>query len=228
MESLTQGWRALSANLVPWVVGLLIYLLVTVGLTLLVVMPIALQDTPGEEDSVALSPATVAALILVYTVLFVLGVIWTLNLYRNAVRQVQGEHVRVRDFFRVDGLGIPFVAYLLMTVLTIAGLLLFIVPGIVVAVFLMYVPYLVFSRPEAGIVAVFRGSVDIVRNNPGATLLLVLFSLLLGAVGSLTVIGVFITTPLAACLLAHATLKGSGDRYAYGAEDRAASARPGE
>ncbi|NLA56064.1 MAG: hypothetical protein GX859_07185, partial [Corynebacterium humireducens] len=95
------------------------------------------------------------------------------------------------------------------------GMLLLVIPGLVAAVLLMFVPYLAFSRPESGLSGIFRGSVDIVRANPGHSLLLILFSLLLNAVGSLTVVGVLITAPLNACMMAHAALQGSGDRLVH-------------
>ncbi|AJE33964.1 hypothetical protein B842_10575 [Corynebacterium humireducens NBRC 106098 = DSM 45392] len=215
VESLTQGTKALFSNVLPWVLAMLIVLAVTVILTVVLVAPVALREYAGEEQAVALSPATVAALVLVWLIVFVLGMVWTLNVYRNAVRQVQGEPVDLSDFFRLRELGVPFVAYVLMGLVTFVGMLLLVIPGLVAAVLLMFVPYLAFSRPESGLNGIFRGSVDIVRANPGHSLLLVLFSLLLNAVGSLTVVGVLITAPLNACMMAHAALQGSGDRLLH-------------
>lgn len=215
VASLTQGWKALASNLLPWVLAMLIFLAVFVVIIVVAVVPVALSETVSEDQAVALAPATVAALIIAYLIAFAIGVVWSLNVYRNAVRQVQGESVTVGSFFQFRDLGIPFVAYLLVSLATFLGMLLLIIPGLVVAFLLMFVPYLAFSRPETGLSGIFRGSVEIARNNLGASLLLVLFSLLLGAVGSITVIGIFITTPLVAMMMAHAGLQGSGDRMLY-------------
>ncbi|HHU68554.1 hypothetical protein [Corynebacterium sp.] len=217
VESLTQGAKALCSNVLPWVLAMLIIIAVTVILTVVVVVPVVLRSSTGDvqPEVVALSPATVAALILVWLVTVMLSMVWTLNVYRNAVQQVQGGPVTLGDFFRLRELGVPFVAYVLMGLVTVIGLVLLVIPGLVAAVLLMFVPYLAFSRPESGLSGIFRGSVEIVRRNPGHSLLLVLFSLLLNAVGSLTVIGVLVTTPLNACMLAHAALQGSGDRLLH-------------
>ena len=215
VDSVTQGWRALAGSLLSWVLAFLLILVVTVGATLTLVIPIALTETPDEDRAVALAPATVAVVIVVYAVLIVLSLLWTLNVYRNSVRQVQGESVAVADFFRVRGLGLPLVAYLLMSLTVAVGMVLLVIPGLLAAFFLMYVPYLACSRPEAGLAAAFRGSVAVARANPGASLLLLLFSLLLNVVGGLTVVGVLITTPLAACMMAYAALRGSGDRFVH-------------
>lgn len=215
VDSLTQGAKALFSNVLPWVLSMLVVLAVTVVVAAAVIVPVARVDYVGEEQPVALSPATAAALLLVWLVTFILSTVWTLNVYRNAVRQVQGDAVTLGDFFRLRELGIPFVAYLLMGLVVFVGMLLLIIPGLVAAVLLMFVPYLAFSRPESGLAGIFRESVDVVRRNPGPSLLLVLFSLLLNAVGSITVIGVLITVPLNACMLAHAALQGSGDRLLH-------------
>ena len=215
VESLTQGAKALFTNVLPWVLAMLLVLAVTVGLTLVVVVPLALGEYAAEEEAVALSPAVVAGMILVWIIVFVLSMIWTLNVYRNAVRQVQGETVRVGDFFSPRDLGIPFVAYVVMSLIALVGLFLLVIPGLVAAVLLMFVPYLAFSRPEGGLAGIFRGSVAIVRRDPGPAVLLILFSLVLNALGSLTIVGVLFTTPLSACMLAYAALQGSGDRVVY-------------
>lgn len=215
VESLSQGWKALASNLLPWVLSMLVFLAVFVVLMVVAVVPIALSETASEDQAVALAPATVAALIIAYLIAFAIGVVWTLNVYRNAVRQVQGETVTLGSFFQVRDLGVPFVAYLLMSLAVFVGMLLLVLPGLALAVLLMFVPYLAFSRPETGLSGIFRGSVEIVRNNLGAALLLILFTMLLGAVGSLTVIGIFITQPLIAVMMAHAAVQGTGDRVVY-------------
>ncbi|MDO5669008.1 MAG: hypothetical protein Q4G50_03290 [Corynebacterium sp.] len=215
VESLSQGWKALSSNLLPWVLSMLVFLAL-IGIIIAVgVIPIALSETVSEDQAVALAPATVAALIIAYLIAFAIGMVWTLNVYRNAVRQVQGETVTLGSFFQLRELGIPFVAYLIMGLAVTVGMVLLILPGLALAVLLMFVPYLAFSRPETGLSGIFRGSLDIVKNNLGASLLLILFTLLLSAVGSLTVIGVFITQPLTAVMMAHAAVQGTGDRVVY-------------
>ena len=217
VESLTQGAKALFSNLLPWVLAMLVVLAVTIILMVAVVVPVALSQYTADDQpaAVALSPMTVAALLLVGPIVFGLSMVWTLNVYGNAVRQVQGEPVTLGDFFRLRELGVPFVAYVLMGLVIVVGVVLLIIPGLVAAVLLMFIPYLVFSRPESGLRAMFRGSVEIVRRNPGPSLLLILFSLLLNAVGSLTVIGALITIPLTACMMAHAALQGTGDRLLH-------------
>ncbi|AKK09575.1 hypothetical protein HCH15_08305 [Corynebacterium testudinoris] len=219
VESFTQGSKALFSNFLPWVLSFLVYFAVSVGIVLVAIVPIIVSsdvttDAYGNEQP-QFTPLGVIALVVAYLLLFAVSFVWSLNMYRNGVRQVRGENVTFGDFFKLSGLAAPLGVYLLVSILTLLGMVLFIIPGLVVAFFLYFALSLVFIRPQDGVLGALRNSFQIVKANPGATFLIVLFTILLQGVGSLIVIGIIVALPMTMCIVAHAALKASGEPIPY-------------
>lgn len=212
VDSFSQGAKALFSNFLPWVLSLLVFIAVIVVLMVLMVVPVAVTASANPDGSPAVNTVTVLVMILAYGVMIIGSFLWALNMYRNAVRQVRGETVTFMDFFRFRGLLPALGMYILMSIIIGIGLILLVIPGLVAAFFLSYALFLIFARPELGVMGAFKESVEIAKRNPGPTILLIIFAFLLNAAGSLVVIGVLVTTPLAACMMAHAALKGSGEQ----------------
>lgn len=212
VDSFSQGAKALFSNFLPWVLSLLVFIAVIVVLMVLMVVPVAVTASANPDGSPAVNTVTVLVMILAYGVMIIGSFLWALNMYRNAVRQVRGETVTFMDFFQFRGLLPALGMYILMSIIIGIGLILLVIPGLVAAFFLSYALFLIFARPELGVMGAFKESVEIAKRNPGPTILLIIFAFLLNAAGSLVVIGVLVTTPLAACMMAHAALKGSGEQ----------------
>ncbi|GAB2515805.1 hypothetical protein CATRI_10710 [Corynebacterium atrinae] len=220
VESFTQGSKALFSNFLPWVLSFLVYFAALMALVVVFIIPVLMSsstttDAYGYDNSTEVSPGGIIAMVVAYIVMFAVSFVWNLNMYRNGVRQVRGENVTFGDFFKLSGLGAPLGVYLLASILTFIGMVLFIIPGLVVAFFLLFAMSMIFVRPQDGVMGALRSSFEIVKANPGATFLIALFTILLQGVGSLIVIGVIVAVPMTMCIFAHAALKASGEPIPY-------------
>lgn len=215
VDSLGQGMKALFKNILPWISAQLMYSAISIVVAICLVLPVALIESGNDRTAVnesGMSALSVFTIVFVYLMLIVVNTIWFLNMHRNAVRQVRGEKVTFGDFFLGRGLGAPLGTFLLVSLIVAVGLILLVIPGLIAGFFLLFALLLVWARPQEGIRGALRQSMTLAKQNPGATFLLVVFCILLSAVGSALIFGGIITGPLSACILAHAALRGSGER----------------
>ena len=137
------------------------------------------------------------AFMLIIVVGIVLSVIFTLNCYRNALRMTQGEVIKTTDFFRISGLGKPFLVQIVMGIAILpVGLLTFGLGAIVLAVMWMYVTVAAFANPNASIGEIFGDGFRAFKNNMGQSILLLLVLVLINAVISWTGRAMLVTVPL--------------------------------
>lgn len=137
------------------------------------------------------------AFMLIIVVGIVLSVIFTLNCYRNALRMTQGEVIKTTDFFRISGLGKPFLVQIVMGIAILpVGLLTFGLGAIVLAVMWMYVTVAAFANPDASIGEIFGDGFRAFKNNMAQSILLLLVLVLINAVISWTGLAMLVTVPL--------------------------------
>ena len=137
------------------------------------------------------------AFMLIMVVGMVLLVIFTLNSYRNALRMTQGEVIKTTDFFRISGLGKPFLVQIVMGIAILpVGLLTFGLGAIVLAVMWMYVTVAAFANPNASIGEIFGDGFRAFKNNMAQSILLLLVLVLINAVISWTGLAMLVTVPL--------------------------------
>lgn len=98
-------------------------------------------------------------------------------------------------FSRFDTWVPSLVASGLILVAVLIGFLLFIIPGLVVAVVTIFTLTVITYENTTGVAAI-RRSIEIVRTSPGQTLALLLLLLVLHALGSILVLGMVLTVPL--------------------------------
>lgn len=143
------------------------------------------------------------AFMLIIVVGIVLSVIFTLNCYRNALRMTQGEVIKTTDFFRISGLGKPFLVQIVMGIAILpVGLLTFGLGAIVLAVMWMYVTVAAFANPDASIGEIFGDGFRAFKNNMGQSILLVVVCYLINLLGGALVLGTLVTAPLQMIVLA--------------------------
>ena len=143
------------------------------------------------------------AFMLIMVVGMVLLVIFTLNSYRNALRMTQGEVIKTTDFFRISGLGKPFLVQIVMGIATLpVALLTFGLGAIVLAVMWMYVMVAAFANPNASIGEIFGDGFRAFKNNMGQSILLVVVCYLINLLGGALMVGMLVTGPLQTIVLA--------------------------
>ena len=143
------------------------------------------------------------AFMLIIVVGMVLFVIFTLNSYRNALRMTQGEVIKTTDFFRISGLGKPFLVQIVMGIATLpVALLTFGLGAIVLAVMWMYVMVAAFANPNASIGEIFGDGFRAFKNNMGQSILLVVVCYLINLLGGALMVGMLVTGPLQMIVLA--------------------------
>jgi hypothetical protein len=213
-DSLNQAWRGFAATWVPWVLSALVFFLATIVILLVLVVPtigalaVDPQSQSGAAATVAVGSTVVAFLAIVVVTVF--AVIWQLNCWRNALRVIRGENIELKDFFRVAGLGVPFVVQLLVGLIVGAGYLAFFLPGVILAVILVFAAPAVFVLRDASVGTAFSLSWRVVSAHLGSVILLVLLSAALGFVGGLVVVGSLVTVPLNTLLITHVLQKNVG------------------
>ena len=143
------------------------------------------------------------AFMLIIVVDMVLFVIFTLNSYRNALRMTQGEVIKTTDFFRISGLGKPFLVQIVMGIAILpVALLTFGLGAIVLVIMWMYVMVAAFANPNASIGEIFGDGFRAFKNNMGHSILLVVVCYLINLLGGALMVGTLVTGPLQMIVLA--------------------------
>lgn len=207
--SLSQAWKGYTVSWVAWVSSMLLIAAVSILLVLVVFIPTVGHLTAYSEIVGASElPPPPAWMILLWVVtalgLSVLGLIWTLNCSRLAFRVVRGENIGILDFFRVQGLGKPFLVYLIVGLIIAVGSIAFYLPGIIAAFLLVFALPAAFQLRDIGVGQTLNASWKAVTANFGLTLAMVLIGWGLSLAGGIIIIGVLITTPLMYLFYAHA------------------------
>ena len=137
-------------------------------------------------------------------VLMVLGAL-VQSAYLNGILQIaDGRPVQIGDFFKPRNLGQVLVAGLIVGVLTAVGYGLCYLPGIIVALFLMFTYLFVIDR-NLGAIDAIKASFDTVKKNLGPSILAFLIAAVIMAVGSFVCgIGIIVALPVAELFLAYA------------------------
>jgi uncharacterized membrane protein len=117
---------------------------------------------------------------------------------RTAAKQLRGEPISVGDLFKAGGAGTVLRALggsLVIGVAVLAGLSLFVIPGLLLAGLFLFVHPLIVDR-RLGIFAALQESVRLSRPHLLGYALWVLLAYVVQAVGGMVVFGVIVTTPL--------------------------------
>ena len=200
-EVIGDAWKLFSQQAGAWVVAMLVFLVVMVGVIVVSLMVLGAlgMATKGRSAEPSAFSFLASMLAMLPLTIIILLTVMTLSggLYRMALKQIRGQEISVGDMFSVtDVLPALIVASLVVAVEVSIGNIFCYVPGIIAGGLLMFaVPFAVDYR-GSGMEAV-SGSFSTLS---GQWLLAALFYLvvsLIGGAGALARgIGVLVTTPL--------------------------------
>lgn len=142
-------------------------------------------------------------------VVFVIDQLVSLNTYRNAYRAFRGERITLESFLDVHGVIKPFIASVLVYILTVVGFVLLIIPGIVVVILLGATPALMMLTSELSIGDGMKATARWVKRNVVSLIVLGILGLLITVVSALAfVLPYLIVAPAVSVALAAAIYVG--------------------
>ena len=143
----------------------------------------------------------IAALVIAIVVC-TLSMMGLISFFLKAHDSVAG--VALRDLVRTKPFWKFLGAYILVNIVTQIGMSLFVIPGLIAAILLAFVPYLILDK-GLGVFASFKESFTIVKDNFLTVVLLALAIIALNIVGALLLlVGLLVTMPVSMLAMAHA------------------------
>jgi len=208
IEAIKWSWKKFTANVGPILIAILAYVVATavvVGVLYAILAAAFLRRssdlTVHDDGSISLGSGpnlivtTIVMAIVVLVTVMLLSIVQA-GFVQGALRLTRGESLTVETFFKFKNLNAVILASLLVGVLTAVGYALCYLPGIAFALFAQFTLYYVVDR-GAGAMDALKASFELVKNNIGAVLLLVLGLLVLSFIGGLACfVGTFVTLPL--------------------------------
>ena len=168
-------------------------------------MAVATDPVTGEINQAA--PAGAIALMIVgFALILITGILWGTCAFRPA--RLLANRERPSFAQSILPAGMVVLMSLAVGVVTQLGFLLFVIPGLILTVLLMYA--LPAAADGHGFVGSFSTSAQLVRNNPAASIVMFLLIGLGSSLLSMTFIGAFVYPPIAALLLTAAYQRLSG------------------
>lgn len=170
--------EAFRDNAVPWVLSALIYILLAVVLDKATANVLAF-DVPLSGSALDLHYSPLST-VLGFVVSLMVGV----NFYRNAIFAIDGRALRIKDFFSFQFLGYYLLTSIVVGFLTVVGMMLLIIPGLVFAYFAYWAVLTTvdYRETERGPIASIKRSIDLAKNNVGKTFVVIGISILVGIV----------------------------------------------
>ncbi|MGZ3441424.1 MAG: hypothetical protein ACXVDD_18020 [Polyangia bacterium] len=146
--------RSFGRNWVTLVVGNLVAMLIIFSPVIVcaaVTMPMIFAQAADQSQTHELVlGGTVIALLFAFIGTVVLGIMFAPALSRIALAAARGQHPRIRDVFDFRRAGTFFGAGLLSALAVMAGMVLLLVPGLIVAIALSFVSFYVVDKPALG------------------------------------------------------------------------------
>jgi uncharacterized membrane protein len=135
-------------------------------------------------------------------------------LVRGALHEVDGQRPRLGSFFRFTNVGNVILASVLVGVLTAVGLILFLIPGLIVAFLSWWTLQFVIDRHDSAIEGL-RGSFRAISSQPGPVFLLAFALVGINVLGAILLgLGLLITVPISAIASTYAYRVVSGGEVA--------------
>jgi uncharacterized membrane protein len=193
-DAISYGWSAYWKN-----VGPLFLLALAIAAVYLVISLIS-SGVSG-----------VAGRVVFQLIIFIVGIIVAMGLIRASLAVVEGRQPEVRMLLETDGFGPYVVAAILVGVGVAVGLVLFIVPGIFLAIIWQFFGYVIVETPTSGPVDAMRRSVEITRGHRWQLLGLGLLLFGINIIGALAcLVGLLFTYGITAVTVAYAYKNLSG------------------
>ncbi|MBW0014006.1 hypothetical protein [Mycobacterium sp.] len=221
-DAFSWSWNKFTSNAAALIVPILVYgLIITALSTLTSILPAMLGQSSGSSytdsygqtygsTSVTLGPASIAAWIIGYVLIFVAGVVMHAGMLTGCLDIADGKPVTIGTFFKPRNLGGVFLAALLVAVGVAIGTILCIIPGVVFGFLAMFAVPFVVDRGVSPVESI-KASIATVRSNIGGTLLSWLVQIAAVIVGEiLCLVGLLVGIPVAQLVLTYTYRKLSG------------------
>ncbi len=134
---------------------------------------------------------------LFFALTFAIDIIIKIGYTVIYLKIIEGEDVHIMDLFTLHGTFFEYcVAYVLLSLITIAGFSLLIVPGFIIVCMFIFVPILVIDR-EQSVVEAFNKSYEMTKGNKWYILQFIICTFVLNVLGFFFfVVGLLITIPI--------------------------------
>lgn len=199
-DAISIGVRHFGQQWIPWATSMGVVLLIPITF-IIPIIPVfdalAVQDffdVPTRVGMIFDQVLPWLILLLVCACAVVVLVFW-LNSMRNAYRQCQGEVITIGSFFALRGLLTPFFTLLSVVVIVGVGLVMFVIPGLIVMVLLMYVPFAA-AEPGSTIAEAFVRGWQAFVDNPGKSIGLWLLVAVVYCVANFTYFALLLVFPV--------------------------------
>jgi uncharacterized membrane protein len=207
-DAIRYGWDRFKANKWTWIGGVLIAAVIQSVLNTLFG-----NRSTFRVDTFGQSLWTISWIIgSIVTV--VVGYLINAALVRGALHEVDGQRPRLGSFFRFTNVGNVILASVLVGVLTAVGLILFLIPGLIVAFLSWWTLQFVIDRHDSATDGL-RGSFRAISSQPGPVFLLALALIGINILGAIPLgLGLLITVPISAIASTYAYRVVSGGEVA--------------
>lgn len=190
-EAFRYAWQGFKLNPVPWILATLTMLVLgSIGQSIVANMR-ATREVFGWEY-VGQTPGSWFVNLLFNLISFAIGA----AMVQAALRLADGRRVDFNDLLNIPNFLQAMLAALLLSVATSIGVLLLVLPGIIIAVLGVWYLHVALDRNTSAVDALV-GSVTLVTQNLGTTLLLGLAALGVVILGALALgVGLLVAIPL--------------------------------
>ena len=193
-EAVSYGWKKFGENVGPILVATVLLILAAVATDVLVR---ALTNTDFTDNSFSIGGS------LSTIITNVVGFVIAAGITRGALDITEGHKFDIVAAFKKLNIVNVIVTSLVVAVLTAIGFVLLIIPGIIVAFLTLFAVYFVVDKDTNAIDSI-KGSLNLVKDNVGNTIVLILLSILVMIVGFLALcVGVLVAIPVLAIAWAY-------------------------
>ena len=206
-EAFSYGWKKFQEHWQAFVVMVLVVGLISLVSGLIVFLAL-LPAMSGNSTAAAVGLVLSVALLVAY---MAINFIVQAGVLRAGLGVTKGEAPRLSMLTDMTNMGTYIGTTLLISLAAFVGFILCILPGLAVVVFAAYAPFIALDK-GVGPVDAIRQSVDMVKNNLGPVLLVLLLSYAVYYIGSLACyVGLLVSIPVALVMIAHSYRAISGE-----------------
>ena len=207
IQVIADSFRYFGRNWAQWIFGPLVQMVVLSILYLLLVAVLAGSGTSIDalaksgSGSDALTGGLIAVMFLAIIAMFLVFIWAASTWYKAANKQVDTGVLEIKDFLSFKNVAGLMAVYVLSTLVISLGFILLIIPGLFAAFFFTWMPAVKAARPELSVGETFGASIEVAKKNVGVTILVVVLSVVLYAVLSFTLVGMFVYPALNTLIL---------------------------
>lgn len=213
--AVSYGWDKFTKNVGPLLIAMLVFLII--GGVLYFIQSLLRPDTPGSNGFGLVSTGNVWASLLsliVGVIIFVWNYITEAALARAGLAVTEGRPVVLGELLTTDKLVRIILGGIVLAVLTVVGLILCVLPGLLVIFFGSFYMYFILDQDLTAWKSI-EASFNFVKSHFGELLLLLILTWLITFVGLLLCgVGLLVAIPVVAIAKAYAYKRLTGQPVA--------------